>query len=344
MNCVIEHLDYLIRRHNCVVVPGWGAFIVHRRPAFFDVMSGVMYPPERDITFNAAVAHDDGLLVSSVARRNRISFENASKIVTGEIEAMRHQIECDGEISFGGIGRFIAQSAGTPLFEISSRYKQNASAYLSPIEIAPVIEQAREEEILRSIRDHGRRSHLRRIGLKAAKVAASLAVVATVAVFLLTPVISNRNDNLASVANMTSRSSQTAILPGVNDNEHVLYIQVPDEERQQSSNMDASAAVPVSETLNTIAESPKSTPADINVTTRFDETDRYCLVVASLPSMDLADKFIRESGEAPLGILVQDGKYRVYAATGSTSGEALAQKNVAGIESRYPDAWVCRRK
>ena len=74
---------------------------------------------------------------------------------------------------------------------------------------------------------------------------------------------------------------------------------------------------------------------------RFDENDRYCLVVASLATQEEAERFIARNSKLQLGVLPKDGRYRVYAATGTTA--AGAQSAAAELADRYPDAWVCRR-
>ena len=42
-----------------------------------------------------------------------------------------------------------------------------------------------------------------------------------------------------------------------------------------------------------------------------------------------------------LRILESDGRFRVYAAGGSTFADAESYKSK--ISARYPEAWVCRR-
>lgn len=68
------HIEYLLLRHDCVVVPGFGAFINARSEARVDSESGQVYPMMREVRFNSALVHDDGLLAGSFARKYRVPF------------------------------------------------------------------------------------------------------------------------------------------------------------------------------------------------------------------------------------------------------------------------------
>ncbi len=61
------------------------------------------------------------------------------------------------------------------------------------------------------------------------------------------------------------------------------------------------------------------------------------MIVASFPEESQATRYIAENPGRVLGVLEQDGKYRVYAATGATYEEAAAQKSISD------GAWICRR-
>ncbi|MDE6465278.1 MAG: SPOR domain-containing protein, partial [Duncaniella sp.] len=55
-----SHIEYLLLRHDCVVVPGLGALLVHEVHARFDADSCTFMPPSRSLGFNPAVTHNDG--------------------------------------------------------------------------------------------------------------------------------------------------------------------------------------------------------------------------------------------------------------------------------------------
>lgn len=103
MISIIEHIEYLVLRHDCVVVPGLGALIAPYS-ASIDSELECIFPPRRSITFNAELVHNDGLLVSSVARRHRLTYDQAAQIVTDCVNAMHYQLQQEGETGLGHLG------------------------------------------------------------------------------------------------------------------------------------------------------------------------------------------------------------------------------------------------
>lgn len=333
MNHVIRHIEYLVHRHDCVVLPKWGAFIAHYQPACYDEALGVMYPPMREISFSSSVGYDDGLLASSIARKESLPFGRASQLVEEELCSMKHQLGLDGEISLGKVGRFIRQDEGSVIFEPASTQPVISGAGFEAFSIRPLLEKVREDAVVAGRIEAPRRGRLSRLGLRAIKAAAVVAVLVGISVVLLRPSFS-RNDDMASIAPvMSGRSSQTANIPSLAD-APTLNILVP-EDASNTAKPAANAGNAVAAATQPVAEAkPEVTEAAV----RLDASDRYCLVVASLPSKTLAEKYVRENSALNLGILDKDGKYRVYAATGNTTNEALLGKKIDGVAS---DAWVC---
>lgn len=339
MNYVIRHIEYLVHRHDCVVLPKWGAFIAGYQPACYDEALGLMYPPVRELSFSASVDYNDGLLASSIARKEGMSFAQASQLVEDEISSMKHQLSLDGELSLGKVGRFLHQDEVSVIFEPAKDLSLIGSGGFDAVAIRPLLSKVKEEAINAGRIDSPRRGRLTRLGLRAIKAAAVVAVIVGISMVLLRPTFDRADDDMASIAPMmTQKSSQTSIAPSLEEG-MTLNILVP-----QEINDDV-ALKPVEDTKANSAESVEKSVAnnepEAMSEVRLNANDRYCLVVASLPTMALAEKFVSENNSTPLGILSKDGKFRVYAATGNTTNEAIKGKDIAGIGARFADAWVC---
>jgi len=98
------HIEYLLLRHDCVVVPGLGAFINVRHAAQLDSEQKVWMPMTREVRFNSALCHDDGLLANSYARKNSATFQNGREMLRRDIDQLREALEIDGEITLGNLG------------------------------------------------------------------------------------------------------------------------------------------------------------------------------------------------------------------------------------------------
>ena len=80
------HIEYLLLRHDCVVVPGIGAFINIYQTPEFDTATGKITPMMREVRFNGAVRSDDGLLANSYARKYQISYREGAELLRQDIE------------------------------------------------------------------------------------------------------------------------------------------------------------------------------------------------------------------------------------------------------------------
>lgn len=320
MISINEHIEYLITRHDCVVVPGWGALIAQYQSAQIDETRGVMLPPMRIIGFNRDINHNDGLIATSVMRREKISYEVATKIVNDEVDVINHQIELEGEVSIGKVGVFRKSENGTVVFEPFSPKLEYAGLPMLNIEARRV-----EEEV-----EHKSDVVYIPVSRNFFKLAASIILLIGLGLTLSTPLIVDETQ-----ANYASMSTPKVIVPEkVNPQieepaiDSELFIAMPDVN-------EATAVVDTTMTMMPIG--------DAMMTMRCSDTDAYCLIVASLATRELAEEYIAERGDVSMHILECDGKYRIYVATGATASQALKPMQSLAFAEKYPAAWVCRR-
>lgn len=317
MSFVIDHLEYLLQRHDCVTLPRLGALMVRYRPARFDnADSTILLPPSREIAFNGALTESDGLIETSVARQRGISFESARRIVEEEISSLLQQLRHLGELPLGRLGQLSITDYGSFVYTPADsanwdlRFFGVRPLQLQPIDsqpvIAPIQPYAPEEKPVGS--EINSRSAVARgiIG-----IAATLAVIITLALFLLNPIKVEDEPRAASIA-------PTSIVVVPANTESSPTISLPEE--------------PQTAEISTSAVHPAASP-------RFNSTDPFCVIVASFPDETQANRYLAENKGRSLGVLQQDGKFRIYAATGTTYEQASSQKSIVGGS----DAWICRR-
>lgn len=110
------HIEYLLTRHDCVILPGIGAFIATESEASINLNNGIITPRRREISFNGSVKTDDGLLSNSIARRENLSYEDARRRLLSSVEKLKSDLRQEGEISIGLIGRLTMDSEGIVCF------------------------------------------------------------------------------------------------------------------------------------------------------------------------------------------------------------------------------------
>lgn len=122
MDILPLHIEYLLTRHDCVIVPGLGAFIATEQDASIDHEAGIIHPRRREISFNSSVITDDGLLSHSISRREGLSYEEARRVLIHLIERMTADLNEEGEVSLGMVGKLVKDAEGL----ISFRPRQSA--------------------------------------------------------------------------------------------------------------------------------------------------------------------------------------------------------------------------
>jgi hypothetical protein len=100
------YISDLLYRHDCVVVPDFGAFISRRVPAQHFASSHNIYPPKKGLSFNAQIKQNDGLLASYTASVAHISYDVAVQEVRNYVRLLGQQLEENGTITIPKIGRF----------------------------------------------------------------------------------------------------------------------------------------------------------------------------------------------------------------------------------------------
>ncbi len=203
MFSITEHIEYLMTRHDCVAIPGWGAFIANYNTARYDEEREVMEHPCRTLGFNAGVDHNDGLLVNSIMRREGMDYDAAMRFIADTVTAFRQQVDMGCEVSMGRLGYFRPNRGVAEFVPFGHSYGYDAYYGLDdvPLKTVAALEQqqaAQEPEQPGAVVvPAGRNPFVRR----AVKIAASVAVLIGLGVVLSTPIVVDRtNQQLASMA------------------------------------------------------------------------------------------------------------------------------------------------
>ena len=379
MNLISQHIEYLIRYNDCVIVPGWGAFIAQYQPA--SLVNNQLTPPSRGIAFNPSLTHDDGILASSIVRQTGIGYDVAIKKISDGVNSLRHQLDASGEVALPKVGIFTRNNEGTMLFE-----PFNTSSFIAPfyglplVKVTPMLTQARIEAESESS-DGGKKDTIYiPIRRSWTRIAASIALILGLGFTLSTPIINdqanqasmistpvqpkveiiNPTNNSPLVLNVSSTTSDSVVIDTLQRKQYqavMAYYKQREEQRKarqeamqkqleefKKQQEEKIAAQKDANSKNSISQqASQQNSKKANTQLHINDSDQYCVVIASLTSKAQAERFIASTGNGSLRILEKDGKYRVYAATGSTYSEAhsIALRN--GLLNRYNGTWICRR-
>ena len=111
------YIRELLFRHDCVIIPGFGAFIGNYFPARVDRKEGVFQPPSRKITFNRHLTGNDGLIIGHISSTQGILYGEARDIVNDWAGELRRKIMAGNPVSMDHLGVFSLNYEGAIVFE-----------------------------------------------------------------------------------------------------------------------------------------------------------------------------------------------------------------------------------
>lgn len=316
MNNLSLHIEYLLRYHDCVILPGVGAFMKSYRKAVIEA-DGTMLPPTSELTFNASIQSNDGLLAHSLMRRNNSTFEEARSKVSEAVEEIRNMLKDDREYTLGRIGVLSLGNEGNIRF---TPFSSSLSKIFLPIErnVDPAKVQIKETSKPEDSVSHRFDTHHNfyiAINKRFARVAAALVFVVAAASTFVVPSLRNNDYSSfqrASVMPVNWSTSSEAAHDEVTTEVDTNFVPTPAEPVVNHNSADASS-------------------------------HSYYLVIATFKTRTECDKFIdAQPSDTPMKLGVVTGKKvcRVYAASSDSREELLDLMRNDSFKSLYSQAWI----
>lgn len=326
------HIEYLLLHHDCVVVPGLGAFINVRHAAYFDAVTRVWHPMTREVRFNGALTHDDGLLSSSYARKEGSSFQEGRETLRRDTQLLIAALESDGEVTLGQLG-ILRRTENTLMFIPRQSAAQWASllgysqipAAIPPahaIESETNADTAADTDGVTTEQSEnakhtagGRifdteRNYYIAINKLFARTAACLIIVAIMTISFVLP-LSDRN-----------REDQASVIPV----EKIIH----DTASRIASAMKERNASPETDTVS-LPEKEIRLPLH-----------RFHAIVATFTSKEEAETFIEQNADCgyDLEVVSTHTKSRVSAMSSDNSGELRSAMADPGFKTSFSQAWI----
>ena len=91
LNVYIEELLY---KHQCVIIPKFGAFISNRKSAQM-AEDKTFDPPKRELSFNASLTSNDGLFIKYISEQTGIEYNLVEDYVNLAVEGWKRILKQD---------------------------------------------------------------------------------------------------------------------------------------------------------------------------------------------------------------------------------------------------------
>lgn len=141
-----RYISQLLYRYQCVIVPGFGAFLTEIQPAELDESSSSFYPPKKLISFNSNLKNNDGLLANHLAQAEKISYENAIDSIQDQVTLWKQQLYTNGRFTINNVGELSLNSEHNLVFFPSD----NANYLTDSFGLAPFVSKTVERVAVRN--------------------------------------------------------------------------------------------------------------------------------------------------------------------------------------------------
>jgi cell division septation protein DedD len=123
------YIREMLFRHDCVIIPGFGAFIGNFFPARTDRREGLFQPPSRKITFNRHLTGNDGLLIGHISSALGTGYSEARDIILEWADDLRRKIMAGNPVPIDHLGTFSLNYEGAIIFDPDTTVNYLLSSY-----------------------------------------------------------------------------------------------------------------------------------------------------------------------------------------------------------------------
>ncbi len=140
---IATYISDLLYRYECVILPGFGAFLSQKVSAEFNEKQQNFYPPKKQLSFNSQLKKNDGLLANYIAEVENLGYKQAVYKIQEYVQQLHLQLENEKNYTVKNIGTFNVTAEGKLQFEPLANINFLADSFgLSSI---PALSVSREE-------------------------------------------------------------------------------------------------------------------------------------------------------------------------------------------------------
>ena len=344
-----SHIDYLLQKHDCVIIPEFGGFVLSREEAFV-IPDGAIRPPFVVVGFNPDLKYNDGLLAESYMNVYNISYDAACKKIKENVSRLNEGLSSGQSMQIGRLGRVKLddnkQLCFTPNNYLSLYYPETYG--LSLARVRPLAEIVDPNISLNKPAKN-------KISFKNI-VTGSAAAAAAVLIFFVSSTPIDQNDR------GKQQIQQSSFFPNVNINSLIPSLKssrLNDLNEQKSTNLDTVqlSLSFVSERLlnkDQIADAKMKEKSELAVDDNLKQSNQnadplYYIIIGSANSKIEADRALaklKSQGHTSSKIMtLGKDRYRIYVSSFAKKESAISYLvNFKKQNPKQSDAWLYSKK
>ena len=309
MISMIEHIEYLMLSNDCVVVPGFGAFIAQYTSSNNCAQDSTFTSPKRSISFNASINHNDGLLANSIAKKALIPYAEALKQIEKSTTICRQALSDGSEVPFGRLGFFISNAEGHIEFipfhhELANDDFFGLQSFSFPTLAERNAQVATEETVSETYSEPeiniGRRNWFSH---KAVQIAASIVMLVCLTFALSTPIIVDKPTHQLATLNVPTPTMPKHKVVKTEEISLQKQVEAASEKKEANSN------------------------------------GRYAIIICSLKKQSQVAQYFQENKDInPANVIKKNGYYMIYFNRGDNYQELV--KEAKQMPKPYTEFWI----
>lgn len=309
MISMIEHIEYLMLSNDCVVVPGFGAFIAQYTSSNNCAQNSTFKSPKRSISFNASINHNDGLLANSIAKKALIPYAEALKQIEKSTTICRQALSDGSEVPFGRLGFFISNAEGHIEFipfhhELANDDFFGLQSFSFPTLAERNAQVANEETVSETYSEPeiniGRRNWFSH---KAVQIAASIVMLVCLTFALSTPIIVDKPTHQLATLNVPTPTMPKHKVVKTEEISLQKQVEAASEKKEANSN------------------------------------GRYAIIICSLKKQSQVAQYFQENKDInPANVIKKNGYYMIYFNRGDNYQELV--KEAKQMPKPYTEFWI----
>jgi nucleoid DNA-binding protein len=310
------HIAYMLTKHECVIIPGFGAFVVSRIPASRKEIQGGFTPPTQFLGFNPEIKHNDGLLASSYSVIKNISYEEADAIVRKYSDRLYKQLYDYKYVNIKWLGKLSLSLGNKIIFEPDVNLSCNAINFGLDTLVLPYLKDLKKHD-----KNNSTEKNKEVITISFSRkilVPARAAAAAIVALCLSSAPLNN-----------SSRYTQNAS----------FFTGFYKFEAQKSKNDNI-----VQDSVATETDTLHNTPITEQPVVEKANTGNYYIIIASLATRSIAEDNLpdfKRNGFPQASIISKGNRHRIYIERFEEKKEAESYLQVFRRNNQqYSDAWL----
>ena len=306
---MIEHIEYLMLSNDCVVVPGFGAFIAQYTSSNNCAQNSTFTSPKRSISFNASINHNDGLLANSIAKKASIPYAEALKQIEKSTTICRQAFSDGSEVPFGRLGFFISNAEGHIEFipfhhELANDDFFGLQSFSFPTLAKRNAQVATEETVSETYSEPeiniGRKNWFSH---KAVQIAASIVMLVCLTFALSTPIIVDKPTHQLATLNVPTPTMPKHKVVKTEEISLQKQVEAASEKKEANSN------------------------------------GRYAIIICSLKKQSQVAQYFQENKDInPANVIKKNGYYMIYFNRGDNYQELV--KEAKQMPKPYTEFWI----